>query len=344
MRRVLITTVMSLALFAFVAGSAVAEPSKEPFEIKPGSFHIVPSTTEAAAHENLTTEFDFAHNGKNETDNDVRNIVVNLPPGFIGNNNAVPTCTSAELVDRSPFGGGDGQLPACPVDTAVGQISFDAGGEHTNRVTVPIFNIETTTPGIVAELGFHALDTTVVLPVTVRPGDSGLTVTTPNVESLLEARDISFTVWGVPAAAEHDAERQYVCEEEACTDAGGPYAAGIPARPYLANSTSCGPHTASMEADSWEHPNEWSKAETVIGPVVECERVPFAPSIVVRPTTNTTESPSGLNISLVVPQSWENIDSVASSNLRGHDADAARGVHRQPVRGVGPGRLHPRTV
>ena len=314
MRRVLITTVMSLALFAFVAGSAVAEPSKEPFEIKPGSFHIVPSTIEAAAHENLTTEFDFAHNGKNETDNDVRNIVVNLPPGFVGNNNAVPTCTSAELVDRSETVAA-GRLPDCPVDTAVGQISFDAGGEHTNRVTVPIFNIETTTPGIVAELGFHALDTTVVLPVTVRPGDSGLTVTTPNVESLEEARDISFTVWGVPAAAEHDAERQYVCEEEQCEDAGGPQPSGIPARPYLANSTSCGPHTASMEADSWEHPNEWSKAETVVGPVVECERVPFAPSIVVRPTTNTAESPSGLNISLVVPQSWENIDSVASSNL-----------------------------
>ena len=74
--------VVGVVAFAFV-GSAAAKPSSErPFEIAPGSFHMIPSTGEAAAHENLTTEFDFTHNGSGQTYDDVRSTVVNLPAGL----------------------------------------------------------------------------------------------------------------------------------------------------------------------------------------------------------------------------------------------------------------------
>lgn len=40
-----------LALMMALAGSAAAKPSSKPFEIEPGSFHIVPSTVQAGAHQ-----------------------------------------------------------------------------------------------------------------------------------------------------------------------------------------------------------------------------------------------------------------------------------------------------
>ena len=342
MRRVLITTTMSFALFAFVAGPAVAEPSKEAFAIEPSSFHIVPSTIEAAAHENLTTEFDFAHNNKNQTFNDVRNIVVNLPPGFVGNDNAVPTCTSAQLVDRSPLYGGNGRLPACPVDTAVGQISFDAGGEHTNRVTVPIFNMEVTSPGI-GGARFQARRSRQSCPVTVRPGDSGLTVTTPNVTKTRK-RAIYVHGWGVPAAAEHDAERGRSAKRKPANDSGGPRPAGIPAKPYLSNPTSCGPNSREHGSGLVGAPEEWSKAETEVPPIVECDRVPFEPSIVVQPTTSSAESPSGLECLLVVPQSWEN-PTRSHGEPEGHDASTLPvGYTVNPSAGSGLGVCTPAAV
>ena len=68
-----------------------------------------------------------------------------------------------------------------------------------------------------------------------------------------------------------------------------------------------------MEADSWEHPEEWSKASDEVGPIGECERVPFDPSIEVQPSTRAAESSTGLDVSLVVPQTWENPFSIATS-------------------------------
>jgi hypothetical protein len=300
---------------AFVAAPAAAQPSGKPFEIAPGSFHITPSTTQAAAHEDLTTSFDFAHNVKGQTFNDVRTVVVNLPPGFIGNNTAVPTCTDAQLVETTK-GVGD-ILPACPLGSAVGQISVKLGGEEGFLDTVPIYNMETNSPGVVAELGFKVVNTSTTMSITVRPGDSGLTITSPNIEGLGEVSEVSVTIWGLPASHEHDVERQRVCETGSCTEVlGGPQPAGVTVKPFLSNATSCEPHIASIEADSWEHPGEWSKAEAEVGPIVECERVPFDSSIEVKPTTNAAESPSGLNISLVVPQSWENPYSIATANLK----------------------------
>ena len=72
-----------------------------------------------------------------------------------------------------------------------------------------------------------------------------------------------------------------VCHDEF----GGPQAANIPVKPFLSNPTSCGAFTASMEADSWEEPGRHSSKATrrEVGPIGECERVPFEPSIEVQP-------------------------------------------------------------
>ena len=153
---------------------------------------------------------DFAHedNVEAKTFNDVRTILVNLPAGFDANSTAVPTCTPTQLL--AVRANGTVNTNQCPVASQVGQISFEVGrlpgtgtGKPPEQVTVPLYNMEVTSFGVTAELGFKISYLTQVLLVSVRPGDSGLTVTTPNITKV-EPRNMSVTVWGLPASHEHD--------------------------------------------------------------------------------------------------------------------------------------------
>ncbi len=343
---------LSLVLMAGVlvcaAAPASAAPSKKPFEIEPGSFHFTPSTDQAGAHSNWTTSFDFAHNKTNgQSFNDARNIVVNLPAGFDASNTAAPTCTFSQLLATGPAVESSGLMPACPLSSEVGRISLYFGGEQMN---LPVFNMEVSSFGVAAELGFRVLTVPEVLVVNVRPGDTGLTVTSSEIESLGEVRNIAVTTWGVPGAREHDLERQQVCTEEALkqkepggcyNEYNGPQPGSFPAKPFLSNPTSCGPFEASMKADSWEDSAAWSEAAAQVGPIGECERVPFEPSVVVQPTTRFAESPSGLDVSLVVPQSWSEPETVATANLKDTTLALPVGMTANPSLASGLGACTP---
>ncbi len=326
------------------AAGALAVPSSHPFEIVPGSFRMVPSTLQAGGHEDLTTEFDFAHNAAGQTFNDLRTVIVKLPAGFDANNTAVQTCKQSQL--NGPQGG----VAECPHGSQVGIITLDLNLSGTvNRVSFPVFNMEVSSYGTSAELGFHIAILTQTMPVSVRLGDLGLTVTTPNVEKIAEAHAISATIWGVPAAASHDKERGIECEQigtpaETCEPAfnetgtyDGSIPAGIQAKPFLSMPTSCtgAPMVAEVEADSWEEPDHRVTATSDIGPIVGCERVPFEPSIEVQPTTRSAESPSGLDVSLVVPQRWSEPLVPATSNLEGTKVTLPVGFTVNPSAGSG---------
>ena len=326
-----------------VAAQAAPPPPGKHFEIIPDSFHISASTYQAGAHENLTTTFDFAHSEsgatKGRTYGDVKTTVVNLPPGFIGNDTAVPTCTDAELI------GVEAGEPNCPAASQVGTISIALNGAATTVDTFAVYNMEITSPGITAQLGFDAVVVNQVLDVNVRPGDSGLTITSPSIENTYEPHDISVTIWGIPGSHEHDAERGRRCYETttpgvAQCRGGGEEVNGTP-KPFLSNPTSCGPTVATMKANSWEEQETWSEASTEIPPIVECERVPFSPAIAVQPTTDAAESPSGLDVSLLVPQTWEDRETVSTSNLKGTLLKLPVGYTVNPSAGSGLGVCSP---
>ncbi|HEY1687692.1 MAG TPA: hypothetical protein VGF95_02395 [Solirubrobacteraceae bacterium] len=346
MRRSKAITLLALAacLTLAIAAPLTAQalPTSQPLELIPGSFQMTASTTQAAAHENLTTAFNFAHEASGTTHDDVRTIVVNLPAGFDASNTAVPTCP---LVDLLSFTGEQGQLPDCPVASQLGKISFElTSGRAANaapaHVTVPLYNMEVTSFGVAAELGFRTQLFSTVLLVSVRPGDDGLTVTTPNIPQF-EIHNVSVTVWGVPAAHEHDAERGEVCGAEfelppLChNELGGPQHANVTPKPFLSNPTSCGSHTATISADSWEEPLAWTEAQAEIAPTEECERVPFAPSLEVLPTTRAAETATGLNVTITVPQQWENPYSIATANLRDTTVTLPEGITINPSAGSG---------
>jgi hypothetical protein len=332
-----------LLIAALACSAAQAKPSKEPFAVE--DFHVAPSTLQAGAHEDLTVSFNFAHNnafeGIGEPYNDVRTTIVELPPGFTGNNTAVPTCSQSELLTRRP--GGSEFENLCPPASQVGTIAISLHLGLTPGVSrFDLYNMETTSPGIAAQLGFTSPIGAIMLPITVRPGDSGLTVTARDTTVLGEPHDITTVVWGRPAAAVHDPQRGQECgfvgtPSESCE--GGGQSAEIPVKPFLAMPTNCSsqPPQATLRADSWEEPESWSEASTEIGPIVECERVHFDPSIQASPTTNAAESATGLNFSMEVPQTWELPETLSTSNLRDATVTLPEGMSLNPSAGSGLG-------
>jgi hypothetical protein len=334
-----ITLGVCLPAAVLLPGAAHAAPSQTPFGIVPGSFHVTPSTYEAGAHEDLTTSFDLAHNKNGQTFNDVRNVIVNLPPGFSGNNTAVPTCTQAQLIGNSIEEGS-----TCPPASQVGTASLDITTEKKYgpvRDTFPIYNMEVTSYGVTAELGFRTIVFAQTLLVSVRPGDAGLTITTANIQKQGEAHNVSVTIWGLPAERSHDPERGQECytigEASTLKCTGGGEGANILVKPFLSTPTNCGPLIASMRADSWEEPENWSEASAEVSPMVECNRVPFDPSIEVSPTTHSAESPSGLDLSLLVPQRWEEPFGIATSHLKDVTLTLPEGMTVNPSAASGLG-------
>jgi hypothetical protein len=340
-----------LLLVGVVPAAVQAGPSEHHFEIVPGSFKFALSSDQAGAHADWVTSFDFAHEESGATYNDARNIVINLPAGFDASNTAVPTCTDAQLLSVHP-GTALGLLPACPVASQIGQVSVEifAAPENPNvyQLTFPVYLMEVTSFGTTAELGFKVADLfTQILQVQVRPGDTGLTATTPNIPKVGEVHNVSATIWGLPAAPEHDAQRGAICGGKGehppiCrNEFGAPQEARIPVKPLLSNPTSCGTFEATMEADSWEEPFNWAKASDQVGPTTECDRVAFEPSIEVQPSTRSAESPTGLEVSLVVPQTWENQFTFATANLKDTTVTLPEGMTANPSLAAGLGECTP---
>jgi hypothetical protein len=328
---------------------ALAEPSEHAFEVVPGSFHFTPSTFQAGAHSDWITSFEFAPEESGITFNDARNTIVELPTGFDASNTAVPTCTQQQLLANNKTG--DGALPQCPLSSQIGMITLEAFFNPAipvpYSVTVPLYNMEVTSFGTAAELGYKTLVFTGLLQIGVRSQDLGLTSGTMDIPKIGEIHKVSVTVWGIPAAHEHDALRGAVCGAHGEVPAvcrneyGAPQPANIQVKPFLANPTSCGMFEAKMEADSWEEPFNWTKASDQVGPIVECERVPFEPEIEAQPSTLSAESPTGLEVSLVVPQTWENPLTIATSYQKDAKVTLPEGMTANPGLAEGLGACTP---
>jgi hypothetical protein len=158
----------------------------------------------------------FAFNrGTTDTrvDGSVDNIYVDLPPGFVGNPNAVPKCTS-EQFDETPM--------RCPPETQVGVLHLEIEGVLFNNASnlnggVPIGLSEDVYPvynlvprqGRTAEFGFAYASGERVTQVRITGkartnGDFGVTTFVGQIPAGLPVIAQQITLWGVPWAAHND--------------------------------------------------------------------------------------------------------------------------------------------
>ena len=305
--------------------AACATAADDPIEVVPFDFHLTKfdgavlqengaPATQAGSHPYTAgTEFFLSsalgQNGHEFSTDELKDAVVKLPPGLLGNPQAYPTCTQQQLVAAE-----------CPPESRIGIVTVWFNGIISSLENSPgpeeygVYNMELP-EGLPGLFAFNALGNTTQVYAQVRSGDDyGATVTAKNAPEPLPIGGVTFDFWGVPADPAHDPKR--------CPHNGNQgfkeCSSSAPLKPFVSLPTSCigeggvpgGPVRISLTATGWlggeasasflSHDNTLPVPNPIGG--TGCNAVDFSPTLEARPTTNIADSPSGLDVDLHVPQ------------------------------------------
>lgn len=280
----------------------------------------------------------------------VKDVLVDLPPGLVGDPTAADTCTADQLA-----AGGLLARTECPAAAQVGVALVRVNAIDARSVfgPLPVFNM-VPPPGVPARFGFNLAGTVVVLDGELRSdGDYGLSVRARNVPQGLAVAGATFTFWGVPADPVHDPER--ACPGEDAPWAGGrPCEVGGALKAFLRNPTSCTADGVGLPVDvsidSWTQPGAWRTARFVShlppgypfspgdrGPPAGtngCDAVPFDPGLSVTLASRTAGAPSGYAFELTLPQSDEPAP-IGQADVRRAVVRMPEGVRVNPAAAAG---------
>ncbi len=200
---------------------------------------------------------------------DLKRVVVELPPGLAGDPAAVPYCPrpNMEILFESE----------CPADTQVGVL---IAGETRH----PIYNLPPG-PGEVATFAVR-FSQPVILAGTLRPVDGGLSLTIPRVDPFEGGGFQGGTIelWGVPADHQEGGETR-------------------PRRALLTTPTRCGsPLGTRVELRSWQHPETPIVASADTGmPLSGCDQLSFDPSLSFGFDQARADTPTGARVGVAMP-------------------------------------------
>ena len=301
----LATPVAARAAFGFRSGG-------EGFEVAIRGEGGAPDT-EAGSHPvALEASVDFNLQGAGPfSDGDVKNLELEMPPGLIENPTVLPTCSPAAFqADRSSPWEESLSGESCPDRTQVGLLTVRSarGGGETR--SFGLFNL-TPPPGVLLELGANPYGSPIVFVPSLRQaeGEYGTTLRATQIPQTVDVTGLTLTVWGVPWAAQHNAQRGN-CLNEAepgfgwtkCSP-GPPSKAENAPRPYLTLPTSCeGPLAFGAAADSWQgsaRAERGAQAPALSG----CATLGFEPRIAAQLSDPRASSPSGYVFDVDVDQS-----------------------------------------
>ncbi len=296
------------------------------FGLAPGGETTALSTNQAGAHADVTVfeAFDTT-TAKGDVAGDPKDATYDLPPGFAGDVVDTPVCPVA-LFSRED----------CQIGTQVGitTLAVNLGGT-TLVAHRPVYNLIPDS-GKISKIGFYADTFHIQGDVSLRPGDYGLRTAFRNLYSgggSAQLDSATFTIWGVPADPVHDPLRW--------NPASGEFGASSDAAlaPYFTNPTSCTgePLQADLSVDSWQRPAQTESVQMPIGALVGCDRLGIEPSLSAQPTTAAASSPSGLDVDLKIPQTYEDPDGLATSNLKTLAFSLPEGMTLNPSAAAGLG-------
>lgn len=314
------------------SGEADTLAGSHPFELTTSlAFNI--AGRESPSTQNGNTEFPLASAAP-------KDVEVALPPGLVGDPNALPQCSQQAFLEGANLN--------CPVDTQVGTVRAFFYGSFPSA-NYPVYNL-VPPAGAPAELGFSVSDLgRVTLFFGVRSGDYGLTAALNGIPETGPLQGAILTLWGVPAAASHDLEREGTLGDgaqdasEFCKPAvkfkGGEEIqtrcpSDAPAKPFLTLPSQCGPAQPFVATvDSWENPGQlqtYSFPEPAsANELTGCEQLTFAPSLTLTPETTQADTPSGYTVELHVPQN-ENPVGFATPDIRNAVVSLPAGIVVSP--------------
>ena len=300
---------LATALLATVAGPVAGARAASVNDATVADFSASVSNNVAGAHPNLTISFQI--NGSTTAHfSSLADSNIDGPAGLLGDPGATPVqCSQAQLIPG---------MTQCPVDSQVGVAVLSVG-------TYPVFNM---VPGAneAARLGFWANGDNVPTEISVVPrsdGDFGLH--SDGAVSGIVLTSANLTLWGVPADSSHDAQRV------PCLENGGSCPADYAAVPFLTNPTECdGPDLVTTgNFDFWGDLGDFQTLTSSTAPPVDCQALPFDPSISLTPTTTQVDEPTGLSVDVHLPQN-DDPNSVATSAVKQAVVTLPAGVTLSP--------------
>jgi hypothetical protein len=284
----LVAAALSALALLLTAGAAQA--------IEIHNFSAFPSTAQAGGHPDITIKYSGETRDAPQLEdicqcNDPKEIKVSLPTGFIGNPHATPQCKAADFARLE-----------CAADSQVGTIDAaisNTGGLNLELQGEPVYNVvpRPNQPGLLAVSflgGFFSVPFYVDISART-DSDYGLDADANGLERQFVVQRFTFHIWGVPADDSHTPER-FGC---------GEYCPVVPSSsphiPFLTNPGTCKEATlAKVSVVGYD--NSFNSA-TYPWPVgTGCDQLSFNPSLSARPTTTATDSASGVDVDLTVPQ------------------------------------------
>jgi hypothetical protein len=284
---------------------------------------------------------------------DAKVTAVHLPTGLIGNPGAVPRCSADQFAsDQCPVdsqlgfievglntgpgtGFGSGVVAIAPVFNLIPPPTEPALlGFKVGLVNSPVFEVVSARTG----------------------GDYGVDTTVSNIDHVVPLARIKQVIWGVPADPAHNplrfefsegiptailTETEHVLTCDAndvtstadpttavhlCSDNNsnpgnsvglrGPVASNSPRVPFFQNPTTCGLTSLETSLDVLSYDGGESHATSTWPATTNCAQLAFNPSLFARPTTESTDSPSGIDVDLKAP-SFESPEAPSPSEIRG---------------------------
>jgi hypothetical protein len=277
----------ALAAFGIEPGSLATK-----YETSQGVYGIPQASSHPSAitvNVNLNTV-----NGKSEG-GELRTLIGEVPPGFVGNPFALPRCTRQEF---------EGFVPQCSPNTQVGIVRAfipAIGGFATG----PMYNL-VPSPGTAAQVGFSVAGLngiqTFSLITDEGPYRYGLR-DTANFPTEVTALEVTF--WGVPADPGHDARRG----QEGAEGQDAPIPFVGPRQAFLTLPAECSsPIAVKIGVSSKLAPDFFAtdSAFSLDGSgnpasPLGCSSVPFSPKVAAQPTSRNASSPSGFGFELSLP-------------------------------------------
>jgi hypothetical protein len=304
----------AFGLTKWEAGTCIENTEAAPCTAEtPGKYY-----TQAAGHPNFgITDFRLktsGASGSEKPEGNVKEVRVDLPAGLSVDPYATPRCKLAELESSK----------GCPEDTQVGEVQLTA---HLNLTEILGQPVGTTIGPPLTNAGVYNME-----PPSGTPLEADFKVAIFNtVVHIVGGIDWSgdyhefFTIKEIPTTPELVESRLIFF---------GKTLAGGGTLPFITMPSTClGPQTTYLKVLSYEGQEETRSFTTPVG-AGGCDKVPFAPTVKVEPSTTRSDAPDGATIKVEVPQNSEP-DGRDSSMLKDAYVSLPEGMTLNPAAASG---------
>jgi hypothetical protein len=262
----------------------------------------------------------------------LRNLEVDLPPGFLGDPTAVGECSEAQF-----------DADVCPPSSQVGVLDLrlypvtSLPEWISSPISASVYNLAHPR-GAISDLAI-ALEggQAVHIKAFLDPANNyAIKTKVGDINETLPVFQQRLTIWGTPAHPRHDRERCRGANLRQGMPDGDPGCpAGIPPKPFLTVPFECDTeHQMRLHSyDSWENSGIFGPdiAHTFPGQFTGCDlaQAEFDPDVSIVPTNTRADSPTGLNVTASIPFNADP-DGIATPPVKRFEVTLPRGMATNP--------------